>query len=99
MMKVAVIGGLSRAGRQWERAGNDLGVELEQHDGRRTGTLAAVVRRADLVIAITLPNCHNAVVTARHVATAHGKTFVLVNRLSPSGLGAVVANALQLPVR
>lgn len=97
-LRVAVIGGLTRATHEWERAGQALGVRLEHHDGRTAGgraeTLAAIVRRAELVITLTVPNSHGAVTIARRVANHHGNAFVLVERLRPSGLAAVIDDAL-----
>jgi hypothetical protein len=49
-IRVAVVGGLSRTGEQWSRAGQAIGVEVEQHDGRTHGRgshdIVAAVRRA-----------------------------------------------------
>jgi hypothetical protein len=98
--RIAVIGGLTRATHEWERAGSALGVVVEHHDGRTRGcradTLAAMVRRADVVVTITIPNSHNAVAIARRVATLHGRTYVQLKRLRPNGLAAVIADALAL---
>jgi hypothetical protein len=98
--RFAVIGGLTRATHEWERAGKMLGVIVEHHDGNTAGnraaSLAAVVRRADVVVTITIPNSHGAVAIARRIATMHGRTFMLVKRLSPNALGAIVQDALAL---
>jgi hypothetical protein len=98
--RVAIVGGLSRSRLEWQRAGAAIGAIVEHHDGDTSGaraaTLAAIVRRADVVIAIAMPNSHNGVATARRVSTDHGRAFVLVKRLSPSALGAIIADALAL---
>jgi hypothetical protein len=98
--RVAVIGGLTRSTLDWERVGASLGVVVEHHDGDTTGqratALASTVRRADVVIAILMPNSHNAVAIARRISAEHGQAFVLVKRLSPNTLGPVVADALAL---
>jgi ABC-type sugar transport system substrate-binding protein len=95
---VAVIGGLTRATHEWERAGKELGIIVEHHDGNtpggRAASLAAIVRRADVVVAITVPNSHNAMSIAKRAAAAHGRVFLVVRRLSPGALGALVADAL-----
>ncbi len=97
--RVAVVGGLTRAVRAWERAGAAIGVSVEHHDGvtagGRAATLAAMVRRADIVVSITMPNSHGAVAIARREAASHGCVFVLVNRLRPHALPAIVAAALR----
>lgn len=98
--RVAVIGGLTRATRDWERAGDELGVIVEHHDGNahgaRAATLGAVVRRADVVVTIMMPNSHNAVSIARQAAHAYGRVCLLVKRLRPDGLAIVVAEGLAL---
>jgi len=96
--RVALIGGLTRGSFDWRRAGDAIGVELEHHDGNTAGNrsdaLAAIVRRADVVITILIPNSHNGVALARRTAASQGRPFVLVKRLGPSALGRVVADAL-----
>jgi hypothetical protein len=85
----------------WERAGEALGMIVEHHDGDvagvRASALAAIVRRADVVIAIAMPNSHNAVAIARRLSSDHRRGFVMVKRLSPSTLGSVVAVAVARP--
>jgi hypothetical protein len=99
-LRIAIVGGLTRATGEWERAGNELGVTVEHHDGNigssRASNLVSLVRRADVVVAITVPNSHNAVAIARRAATSHGRPFVLVKRLRPDGLADIVADALRL---
>jgi hypothetical protein len=100
MLRVAVIGGLTRATHEWTRAGEALGVHLEHHDGNTSGcraaTLAAMVRRADIVVAITIPNSHNAVAIARRTAANHGRVLRIVKRLSPSAIARVLADGIAL---
>lgn len=100
-VRVAVIGGLTRATWEWEQAGEDAGIKVEHHDGRthgaRASTLAEIVRRADVVVTITVPNSHNAVSIARRTANQHGRLFMLVKKLRPNGLAALVAEALAAP--
>ncbi|HEY0193864.1 MAG TPA: DUF2325 domain-containing protein [Kofleriaceae bacterium] len=92
--RVAVVGGLSRAGDLWGRAGKAAGVELEHHDGRIRGRgfgeIEAAVRRADVVVIITDPNSHGGVAAARRAAVAHARPHVLVKHLRPSGLAEVI---------
>jgi len=96
--RVAVIGGLSRAGELWSRAGQALGFALEHHDGRTRGRgshdIIAAVRRADVIVIITDPNSHGGVAVARRAAILAARPHVLVKRLRPDGLAAVVAEAI-----
>jgi hypothetical protein len=100
-LRVAVIGGLSRATDQWRRAGDAIGVHLEHHDGRaeghRAATIASIVRRADVVLIITDLNSHNGVAVARKAAVAHGRPHALLRRLRPDGVAAAISDALALP--
>jgi hypothetical protein len=97
-IRVAVVGGLSRAGEQWSRAGRAIGVELEHHDGRTQGRgshdIVAAVRRADVVVIITDPNSHNGVAVARRAAILAARPHVLVKHLRPGGLRSVLGDAL-----
>ena len=98
--RVVVIGGLSRAGELWSRAGDSIGVELEHHDGRIRGRgaqeIVAAVRRADVVVIITDPNSHGGVAVARRAAVLAARPHVLVKRLRPNGLAAVLGDAAAL---
>jgi len=99
-IRVVVIGGLSRAGELWSRAGASIGLELEHPDGRGRGRgaheITAAVRRADVVVIITDPNSHGGVAVARRAAIAAGRPHVLVKHLRPNGLAAVLADASAL---
>jgi hypothetical protein len=96
-IRVAVVGGLSRAGELWSRAGKAMGVELDHHDGRTRGRgshdIEAAVRRADVVVIITDPNSHGGVSVARRAAISAARPHVLVKHLRPDGLGEAVAAA------
>lgn len=97
-LKVAVVGGLTRATEQWRRAGRAIGVELEHHDGqsagRRAADIQAIVRRADVVLIITDLNSHNGVAQARRAALAHARPHLLLRRLRPDGVAKAIAEAL-----
>lgn len=94
-IRVAVIGGLTRATDLWSEAGRAMGVHLEHHDGRSQGRraddIASMIRRADVVVIITDPNSHNGVTIARKTALAAGKPHRLVKHLRPAGLAAVLS--------
>jgi hypothetical protein len=94
-LRVAVVGGMTRAAELWSRAGDALGVELEHHDGRTSGRgageIAAAVRRAHVVVIITEPNSHGGVAVARRAAISAARPHLLVKRLRPGGLGALLS--------
>jgi hypothetical protein len=98
LIRVTVVGGLSRASEQWSRAGREIGLALEHHDGRIRGRrgedIVSAVRRADVVVIITDPNSHGGVALARRAAIAAARPHVLVKRLRPAGLGALLGDAL-----
>lgn len=100
-LRVAVVGGLTRATHLWTRTGRELGVHLEHHDGqsagRRADAIASMVRRADVVVIITEPNSHSGVAAARRAALAHERPHVLVHRLRPDGLRDLIAPWLGPP--
>lgn len=99
-IRVAVVGGLTRATELWCRAGEAIGVELEHHAGRTRGRgvdeITAAVRRADIVVIITDPNSHGGVAVARRAAAAAARPHLLVKHLRPGGLAAVLADALAI---
>ena len=96
-LRVAVIGGLTRATDQWLRAGAAIGGQLEHHDGqsagRRAADIAAIVRRADIVLIITDLNSHNGVAQARRAALAHQRPHLLLRRLRPDGVAQAIVEA------
>jgi hypothetical protein len=97
-IRVTVVGGLSRDGERWSRAGEAIGVELEHHDGRTRGRgsrdIAAAVRRADVVVIITDPNSHGGVGVARRAAISAARPHLLVKHLRPGDLGAALGTTL-----
>lgn len=94
-LRVAVIGGLSRASGQWVAAGVKAGFDLEHHDGKCGGRgprdIAAAIRRSDVVVILTDTNSHIGVGVARKAAAAAGRPFMLVKRLRPDGIAEAVA--------
>jgi len=99
-IRVAVVGGLSRATRRWTQIGDAIGVELEHHDGQTRGRgsreIAAVVRRADVVLIITDPNSHGGVAVARRAAIAAARPHLLVKHLRPDDLRSALADAISI---
>ena len=99
-LRVAVIGGLTRASTLWSRVGEEIDVELEHHSGQTRGRgaqeIVAVVHRADVVVIITDPNSHGGVGVARRAASARACPHLLVKHVRPAGLAAVLADALAV---
>jgi Uncharacterized protein conserved in bacteria (DUF2325) len=97
-IRIAVVGGLSRATELWSRAGDEIGVELEHHDGRaggrRSRDIVAAVRRADLVVIITDPNSHAGVAVAGRGGSSAGGPKLLGENLRPDGIGALIEASL-----
>ena len=98
-LRIGVIGGVERNFQQLERAAAALGCAAECHPGhmhgRKPAALDALIRRADVVVIVTDVNSHNAVIHARRVADAAGRPYVLVRRLSPGRLGALLTVLLS----
>lgn len=95
-MNIAWIGGVSRGERILEREAEMRGHRLECHTGRTAGrgvlTLRAAVERADLVVAITDVNSHNAVQYARSVARELDRPFVLMRKCGLARFRALLAD-------
>ncbi len=80
--RVAIIGGAERVERTFRELGEELGVDVDLHDGHMHGRgnekLSNQVRRADLVVVVTGINSHNAVKAAkREVARWHAPVRIL----------------------
>ncbi|MBV9949014.1 MAG: DUF2325 domain-containing protein [Myxococcales bacterium] len=73
---VAFVGGIDRIERQIVAYGEEIGVEVEVHSGRTSGSstdrIAALVHRTDLLVVLTGTNSHNAVRIAKREAARAG---------------------------
>ena len=89
-LRIGLIGGLHRSEGVFTRAAAAAGYDLEFHAGdmigRRAQGLASLIQRVDLLFIVTDVNSHNAVVTARRLATEHGTRHVLLRRCNPTKL-------------
>lgn len=87
-MNIALIGGLDRGDDRYGALAAAMGHVVERHTGnmagRGTDTLQAMIDRADLVLVITDVNSHAAVLAARRMARARGRSCVLVRRFGLS---------------
>ena len=74
--RIAFVGGIDRIERQIVTFGEQIGVEVEVHNGRTGGSgitrLEALVQRTDLVVIVTGTNSHNAVQIAKREAAKAG---------------------------
>jgi hypothetical protein len=88
-LRVAWIGGVHRAYREIVDIGDEMGIDVEVHDGRTTGRrLSALVRRMDVVIVVIGIVSHAAVQVAKREAAKSGAR---VHVLTSSGCGAARA--------
>lgn len=93
-LRIGLVGGVHRSEVPLARAASAVGCELELHTGemagRRTQGLAAMINRVDLLIIVTDVNSHNAVQTARRLASSRGCRHILLRRCSPARLAELV---------
>jgi hypothetical protein len=87
-MRILLIGGLERAEPHFERLAIDAGYEVVFHDGRTGGrgaeTLMRLIDRSDVVVVLTDVNSHGGVQIARRHMKEHGRTPLLMRRISLS---------------
>jgi hypothetical protein len=93
-MRVGIVGGLDRNEGAYERLAESLGHEVEHHTGVMRGTagseLESLVKRSDLVVILTDVNSHAAVKMTRKLLSTHPRPSVLMRRLGPSRLSALL---------
>lgn len=94
--RIGIVGGVDRTVVLLARAAATIGCKIEHHHGRMThvasSDLAALIDRVDLVLILTDVNSHTAVSSARRIATAAGRPYVLLRRLSPGRLAGLVTD-------
>ena len=90
---VAFVGGIDRIERQIVAFGEQVGVDVEVHNGRTNGSstsrIAALAHRTDLLVIVTGTNSHNAVQVAKREAAKAGVPVRIV-----TFCGAAAARAL-----
>jgi hypothetical protein len=96
-LRVAFVGGVHRAGRELATFGEELGLDVEVHDGTMRGNakarLAALVHRTDFLFIVTGTNSHGAVHVAKREAA---KTGARVRILKFCGSGTARALLTQV---
>jgi len=96
-LRVAFVGGVHRTGRDLATFGEELGLDVEVHDGSVRGNakarLAALVHRTDFLFIITGTNSHGAVHVAKREAA---KTGANVRILKFCGSGTARALLAQV---
>jgi hypothetical protein len=99
--RIGLIGGLHRSEGTFIRAAAAAGYELEFHAGdmvgRRAQGLASLIQRVDLLFIVTDVNSHNAVVTARRLASEQGTRHVLLRRCNPAKLIELIQSMTSVP--
>lgn len=89
-LRVGLIGGLHRSEGLFVRAAAAAGFDLEFHAGdmvgRRAQGLTSLIQRVDLLFIVTDVNSHNAVTTARRLASEQGTRHILLRRCNPAKL-------------
>ena len=88
-MRIGIVGGLQRRGRELESIALARGHQLEVHNGVVAGAasaagLRALVARSDLVIVVTDVNSHNGVKVARRQARLSRRPLRLLRRMGVS---------------
>ncbi len=98
-MHIGLIGGIERGTHHYENIAAAGGHTLEIHSGHLAGrgveTLTAIVERSDLIVVITDVNSHGGMWSARRLAKARGRRCVLVRRMGPSRLRALLGELEQ----
>jgi len=93
--RVVFVGGVERVERSLRASGEELGVDVDVHAGHMQGNagtrLAALVRRADLVVLVTGVNSHNAVHTAKKEAARSGTPLQIMKFCGASVARALIA--------
>jgi len=101
--RVAFVGGIDRIERQIVAYGEELGVEVEVHNGRTRGSnnsrLQALVARTDCVVIVTGTNSHNAVTIAKREAAKAGVPVRILSFCGAAAARAVVASVAQRPAQ
>jgi hypothetical protein len=93
---VAFVGGIDRIERELVLFGEQIGVDIEAHNGRTGGNgrarLSALVHRTDLVVIITGTNSHNAVHVAKREAAKAGVPVRIMTFCGAAAARALVAS-------
>lgn len=87
-MRIGIVGGLTRSGKQYHRLAQSSGHEVEFHSGEIGGhgasEIVTLIERVDLLVVVTDVNSHGAVRLARYRAQLRRLPLLLLRRF---GLG------------
>jgi hypothetical protein len=82
-----------------EMAGHTFSFHSGSMAGRRSVTLANLVRGVDLVVIVTDVNSHGAAQCSRRLARRHGVPAMLLRRCSPSRFAEIASTLSAAPAR
>ena len=89
-MRIGIVGGLTRSGKQYQRLAEESRHEVEFHCGEIGGhgaaDLVALVERIDFLVVVTDVNSHGAVRLARYRAQLRRLPILLLRRCGPGRL-------------
>jgi hypothetical protein len=92
---IAFVGGIDRIERQIVSFGEQLGVDVEVHNGKTNGgstaRIAALARRTDLLVIVTGTNSHNAVHVAKREAMKSGVAMRIVTFCGAAAARSLIA--------
>jgi hypothetical protein len=98
-MRIGIVGGAECVENEYRRVVRDTSHELEFHSGHMSSggarSLQTLMKRCDLVVIITDVNSHAAVVKARRLARAAGRSPLFARRFGVRGLSALIEGAAQ----
>ncbi|MCC6524334.1 MAG: DUF2325 domain-containing protein [Polyangiaceae bacterium] len=96
-MRIGIVGGVGRNQPQLYELAARAGHVLEVHDGdvggRGAVALAALVRRADLVVIAMEVNSHGAVRLARRLCKSSGTAALVLRTASPARVAELLTGA------
>lgn len=94
-LRVGFVGGHDRVERQIVSFGQEVGVDVEVHNGATSGQgktrLVALVHRTDVVILVTGTNSHNAVHLAKREAAKSGAQIRILKSCGAGTARALIA--------
>jgi hypothetical protein len=94
-VRVAFVGGHDRVERQIVSFGEELGVDVEVHNGATSGQgkarLVSLVHRNDVVVIVTGTNSHNAVHVAKREAAKVGAQVRILKSCGAGTARALIA--------
>jgi hypothetical protein len=97
--RIAFVGGIDRIERQIVSYGVEVGVDVEVHHGRTSGSssarIGALAHRSDLLVIVTGTNSHNAVRVAKREASKAGVPVHIVTFCGAAAARALIAQVAE----